>query len=179
MTGIKPGLIASLEKLLGRPLQWAICLLHLNKLPLSHVFQMIGGTTNGPQSFACPIRKAITGKVSTWQVTTFKKIENDDFPAISNFVLETLSTDQYYAYKICQAVISGELSEYLELLEVGKLSHARWLTLGCRVLSFYVSQQKSLNSLQTLAKFLVKVYFPCWFTIKMRCKLTNGARNFF
>ena len=53
--GIKSSLIASLEKLLGRPLQWAICLLHLNKLPLRHVFQMLDGTTTGPQSFAGPI----------------------------------------------------------------------------------------------------------------------------
>ena len=151
MTGIKSGLIASLEKLLGRPLQWAICLLHLNELPLRHVFQMLDGTTTGCQSFAGSIGKTITGKVSTWQVTSFKKIENDDFPTISNFVLETLSTD----HKICQAVISGELSEDLELLQVGKLSHARWLTLGCRVLRFYVSQQKPSNSLRTLAEFLV------------------------
>ena len=28
-------------------------------------------------------------------------------------------------------------------------------------------------------EFLVKVYFPCWFTIKIRCKLTDGVRNFF
>ena len=75
MTGIKSGLIASLEKLPGRPLQWAICLLHLNELPLHHVFLMLNGTTAGPQLFAGPIGKAITGKVSTWQVTSFKKIE--------------------------------------------------------------------------------------------------------
>ena len=119
MTGIKSGLTASLKKLLGRPLQWAICLLHLNQIPLRHVFQILDGTTTGPQSFAGPVGKAIARKVSTWQVTSFKKIKNDDFPTISNFIQETLSTDQYHAYKICQAVISGELSEDFELLEVG------------------------------------------------------------
>ena len=36
MTGKNSGCIASLEALLGRPLQWAICLLHLNELPLRH-----------------------------------------------------------------------------------------------------------------------------------------------
>ena len=75
MTGIKSGLTASLEKLLCRPLQWAICLLHLNQIPLLHVFQMLDGTTTGPQSFAGPVGKAIARKVSTWQVTSFKKIK--------------------------------------------------------------------------------------------------------
>ena len=44
MTGFKSGFIASLENLLGRPLQWAVCMLHLNELPLRHVFQMLDGT---------------------------------------------------------------------------------------------------------------------------------------
>ena len=39
MTGKSKGFIASLETLIGRPLQWVICLLHLNELPLRHVFQ--------------------------------------------------------------------------------------------------------------------------------------------
>ena len=38
MTGKSKGLIASIETLIGRPLQWVICLLHLNELPLRHVF---------------------------------------------------------------------------------------------------------------------------------------------
>ena len=38
MTGNKAGFIRCLEEKLGRPLQWAFCLLHCNELPLRHVF---------------------------------------------------------------------------------------------------------------------------------------------
>ena len=179
MTGYKSGLIASLEKLLGRPLQWVVCMLHLIELPLRHVFQMLDGTTTGPESFSGPIGKAIAGKVSDWQVNSFKKIEVNDFPTLPNHVLESLSSDQYYAYEICQAVISGNMTEDLKLLEIGKLSHARWLTLGCRVLRYYVAQNIPSASLKSLAEFAVKVYFPCWFNIKLNCKITDGSKNFF
>ena len=38
MTGKSQGFIASLDTLIERPLQWVICLLHFNELPLRHVF---------------------------------------------------------------------------------------------------------------------------------------------
>ena len=38
MTGPYNGLKRSLEEQLSKPLQWSVCLLHLNKLPLRHVF---------------------------------------------------------------------------------------------------------------------------------------------
>ena len=45
-------------------------------------------------------------------------------------------------------------------LEVGGLNHSRWLTLGCRILRFYVAQEKPTSNLSTLAEFLIRVYFP-------------------
>ena len=38
MTGKFNGFIRSLEELVNKPLQWVICLLHANKLPLRHIF---------------------------------------------------------------------------------------------------------------------------------------------
>ena len=64
MTEYKSGFIASLKKSLGRHLQWVVCLLHLNELPLRHIFQMLDGTTTGPESFSGPIGKSIVEKVS-------------------------------------------------------------------------------------------------------------------
>ena len=55
MTSKCKGFIASLETLVGRPFQWVICLLHLNELPLRHVFQNLHGVTSGPDSFSGPI----------------------------------------------------------------------------------------------------------------------------
>ena len=55
MTGKSKEFIASLETLIGRPLQWVICLLDLNELALRHVFQNLNGVTSGPDSFSGPI----------------------------------------------------------------------------------------------------------------------------
>ena len=64
MTGKSKGFIASLETVIGRPLQWVICLLHLNELPLRYVFQNFDGITPGPDSFSGPIGRQLNGAVS-------------------------------------------------------------------------------------------------------------------
>ena len=61
MIGKSKGFVASLETLIGRPLQWVICLLHLNELPLRHVFQNLDGVTSGPDSFSGPIGRQLNG----------------------------------------------------------------------------------------------------------------------
>ena len=94
-------------------------------------------------------------------------------------VVNDLSTDQYYAYKICMAVMVGHVPQDIELLEVGELFHSRWITLGCRILRFYVSQEKPSPNLKLIAEFCIKVYFPSWFLIKRKHKLTESSRNFF
>ena len=47
-SGVKGGVIRLLELELGRPLQWLICLLHANELPLRHLLQKLDGVTHGP-----------------------------------------------------------------------------------------------------------------------------------
>jgi hypothetical protein len=54
-TGITGGVIRLLELELGRPLQWFICLLHANELPLRHLFLKLDGVTQGPRSMSGPI----------------------------------------------------------------------------------------------------------------------------
>ena len=64
MTGEYNGAIRKLEELLGRPLQWCICLLHCIELPLRHVFLLVDGTSTASDSFSGPIGKKLCGKVS-------------------------------------------------------------------------------------------------------------------
>ena len=66
----------------------------------------------------------------------------------------------------------------LEFLEVGGLKHSRWLTLGCRILRFYVAQEKPTSNLSTLEEFLVKAYFPGWLQIKFNNNITDGPKNY-
>ncbi|GBL98176.1 hypothetical protein AVEN_268265-1 [Araneus ventricosus] len=59
-TGWKNRVIHRIENLVGRPLQWSICLLHFNELPFRHIFQHIDGQTAGPKSFSEPIEQQLT-----------------------------------------------------------------------------------------------------------------------
>ena len=63
----------------------------------------------------------------------FKSIPNPKFPVIPNSLMDDLSSDQYYTYRICSAVMLESVDANLEFLEVGGLNHSRWLTLGCRI----------------------------------------------
>ena len=113
MTGKFNGVIRSLEELLKTPLQWSICLLHTNELPLHHVFMELGGTTNSPDSFTRPIGKQLDGCVSEWLVVKLKNIPYVHFPDIPQSAVDELSSDQHYAYRICMAVIVGSVDENL------------------------------------------------------------------
>ena len=62
---------------------------------------------------------------------------------LSDEALCDVSNDQYYAHQICWSIINEALDPDLQLLEVGPLCHLRWLTLGCRILRHYVSQDKT------------------------------------
>ena len=41
---------------------------------------------------------------------------NSNFPTLENDVIDDLSTDQHYAYRICWEIILGDIDEVLQLL---------------------------------------------------------------
>ncbi|GBM63784.1 hypothetical protein AVEN_72207-1 [Araneus ventricosus] len=51
-TGWKGGVIRLLETYVGRPLQWNICMLHANELPVRHLIPEMDGCTKGPYSYS-------------------------------------------------------------------------------------------------------------------------------
>ena len=73
----------------------------------------------------------------------------------------------------------GVVDSDLQYLKVGPIVHSRWLTLGCRILRYYVSVDEPSSNLETLTKFCLQVYFPSWFEIKLNSQLTCGSKNFF
>ena len=71
----------------------------------------------------------------------------------------------------------GSVDANLEFLEVGGLNHSPWSTLGCRILRFYVAQEKPTYNLSTLAEFLIKVYFRGWFTSNSTTRLLMDQKT--
>ena len=143
------------------------------------MFLELEGTTKSPDSFLGPVGKKQNGKVSTWPVKNFEPIENAKFPKLPDDIVNDLSSDQYYGYRICLAVMSGYLDPDLQKLQIGPIVHSRWLTLVCHILRFYTSTKQPSKSLVQLTNFGLKIYFPTWSNIKKENKITEGAKNSF
>lgn len=87
---------------LERPVHWFVCMLHLNELPLRHLFKKIDGITN--RWYTGVIGRKLLD-CENLQVKKFKPIFSENMPDGINDTI--LSTDQKYLYKICHAISSG------------------------------------------------------------------------
>ena len=134
----------------------------------------IDGTTKGPDKFSGEIGSQLNGNVSRWCVAKFRPIPNPKFVLLDDEVIDDLSTDQYYAYRFCWGVITGNIDDDLAFLEVGPMNHSCWLSLACRILQYYVSISKHTKNLMLIAKFIKKIYFRSWFDININRYLTGS-----
>jgi hypothetical protein len=173
-TGPKGGILRLFEKHLNRPLQWLICLLHANELPLRHLIHELDGKTSGPLGFTGP-----NGK----QLLDCEKKPLEQYEAIESSNIEVdaddLSTDQKYLLDIYKAVSSGDCSVTVAMRSPGKMAHSRWLTTASRILRLYVSTVEPNDNLQDIVCFIMKVYVPLWFSIKSKPLISDGAKHVF
>lgn len=175
-TGWKSGVIRQLEEKFKHEVQWIICLLHLNELPLRHLFQKLDGTTSGPNSFNGVIGRMLNMKdATTMEICNFEPIEID-LSFVEN-ISDDLSTDQCYLYKICQAISSGYCSPQLAQKNPGKICHSRWLTLANHLLRLYISLSNPSENVKILVEFIMKVYAPSWFSIKYQFQIYNASKH--
>ena len=128
-TGHNEGGIVHMEKLLGRPLHWFICLLHGVELPLRAFVRELDGGAKGPFSLKGPIGKTLGDELNELPIVPFKKVPNPDFPVVAEGDYE-LSKDQKYLLSMCHAVMEGYVPEDLANQTPGPLSIARWITLA-------------------------------------------------
>lgn len=172
----------SLEILIGRKLVWLVCILHTNELPLRHLINKLDGPTLSNNLFSGPIGKLLPSTTELPINEEFTPITiGSPLIKLSEEVLDDLSTDQYYGYRLVTAIREGVLPKSLALLEIGPVNHSRWLTTANRVLRLYVSlhdlQGKEDHNLRLLTEFIVGVYYPCWFMAKVKHKWVEGPRH--
>ncbi|GBM04569.1 hypothetical protein AVEN_93970-1 [Araneus ventricosus] len=119
-TGVKGGIIRNMELILNRPLQWFLCQLHANELPLRHLFAHVDGTTTGPRSFTDEIGKSLAG-CEKLPAISFTTIECTLYEVTNK---KDLSTDQLYLMEICVAINYGHCRESLSKRNPGKVYHS-------------------------------------------------------
>ncbi|GBN16850.1 hypothetical protein AVEN_260481-1 [Araneus ventricosus] len=72
----------------GRSLQWAVCLLHANELPLRHLLQTLYGVTSDPRVFSGPIGIAIK-TCEELAIVPFEAIERSPLSEMGNSIYVT------------------------------------------------------------------------------------------
>ncbi|GBM90613.1 hypothetical protein AVEN_239219-1 [Araneus ventricosus] len=157
---------------INRPLQWCICLLHTNELPLRHLLNSLDDATTGPTEFCGPIGKAIK-TCEELPVVSFSSISVENMP--DNIDIMVLSNDQQYPYDICLAISRGECYYDLALRNPGPVSHLRWLTTTGRILRLYVAAERPSDNPIILATYIMNVYEPVWFHVETKPSVTEEA----
>ena len=182
-TGEHSGIIRRLETTLNRPLQWLICMLHLNELPVREIFKNIDGKTTGPKGFSGPIGKMLNFDPRHLPIVDFQPVTGNVKELCVN-ITKDFSADQKYLLKASIAVQKGKQNsdaaaiKCLQTASPGTLNHARWLTLANRTLRLFMGTKSPSRNLLQLVTYIVRVYAPSWFEIKTHSNCTDGSRNF-
>jgi hypothetical protein len=100
---------------------------------------------------------------------------------LSRYVIDDLSTDQLYGYKMVLAIRTGNIPIDLIKMECGPVNHSRWLTTANRMMQIWVSVHglsgENLSTLSHLVEYVVGVYYPMWLDIKVRWSFIEGPRH--
>ena len=147
---------------MNRPLQWNICLLHFNELPLKHLLRELYGKPTGPNHFCGPIAGDLRNCENETVLDNFEAIACD-FPEIDQ---KDLSSDQKYLWEISHAVSSGVCPASVAAKGAGNMSLSSWLNTASRFLRLYITEPKPNKKLRTIVTLIIKVYVPLWFQIK-------------
>ncbi|GBO31327.1 hypothetical protein AVEN_213062-1, partial [Araneus ventricosus] len=132
----KSGVSVLLEEEFKKSLQWLVCLLHFNELPLRHVFEYLDGETIGALTYSGPIGKSVVN-CKNLPVANFKPVYCD-LPVVT---AKDFSKDHKYLLEIFYAVLTGVCSSDPSRCDPGPTSHARWLTTANRILRLYVGTE--------------------------------------
>ena len=181
-TGWRGGVIAWVERIIGRKFHWLICLVHTNELGLRCLIQKTDGKTDSKKGFSGPLGKLLKLVPQMKHNPSFKPISvGPDLISLPPEIVKSLSTDANLAYLRCQAVRSGHLPRDVALRKTGEIVHCRWLTTGSTFLDMWTREHglegELLIRLENIVIYLVSDYFPMHFLIKVKHSWLDGPRH--
>ena len=96
-------------------------------------------------------------------------------------ILKQMSTDAALCYRLLCAIRSGKLSPELARRKCGEIVHSRWLTTGEALMLLWMSDHQftgiTLRKLRFIVNFVVNIYFPMFFEIKVKHKIVDGPKH--
>ena len=183
-TGKYIGAFAFLEDMRQGKLLWVICVLHLNELPLRHIFVFVDGPTSSNNTFKGVIGKLLPHIEELDWCVKFEMLQiGPGMPELTEEVAADLSSDQRMLYLVFVSIWSGEIRVELYSLTPGPISHSRWLTLCVRILLLFLKKHslkgKNKKNLLVIVKFLMSNYVPMWFTYKQHTGITEAPKHLY
>ena len=177
-TGKRNGNMRQIEIFVNKPLQRVVCLLHFNELTLRHLAKHLDGPTQGPATTSGPIGIAILD-CERKPVQEFEAIQEDWVASTVSRMrgVTDLSCDQQLLLDTCAAVSSGCCPPNIAEMKPRPVVQSRWLTTATRVLQLYMSESTPSTELRQLSEFIMRVYAPTWFAIKLAPTIAEGARH--
>ena len=167
---------------MGKKLHWVVCILHTNELPLRHLIAGTDGPTTSDHTFSGPLGKALSSVTEMEPNPRFPKIRiGPDLIKLDQDVIDDLSSDQNYGYRMVCAIRNGIVPLDLILLDIGPVCHSRFLTTANRFTRMWVSKHgfkgKDLANLRLIVEYIVGVYYPLWFEAKVKHNHVEGPRH--
>ena len=157
-------------------------MIHTNELPIRHLIKELDGPTTSKDGFKGEVCSLLKNVEKMEYNPEFKPIEGgEDLVELTPQVLNNMSTDSILAYKICQAVKSGDIPDDLKNIQIGPLNHARWLNTQTRIIYMTTRKHglegKNLKVLSSLAVYAVQSYFKLFFDIKVKHKMSDAPEH--
>lgn len=92
-------------------------------------------------------------------------------------ILKDLSRDQPLLYGYARGISAGKIPEKLIQQKPGPINHSCWLTLGIRIMIDYTRTEEPGPGLIKIVSYVVQVYVPSWFLIKLKHHFKYGPSN--
>lgn len=134
-------------------------------MPLRHLIQELDGKTLSNKKWSGPLGKMSNSATKLEINPRFERITVDP-PLIdlAQTVIDELSTNQYYSYMIGSGIRIRVMHDRLAYLQIGPVSHSRWLKMALRFCRICTAHQKlkgnQLHNLRLIFPFIVGVYLP-------------------
>ncbi|GBL78089.1 hypothetical protein AVEN_181726-1, partial [Araneus ventricosus] len=174
-TGWKGGILRKSEELIGKPMQWAVCLSSNCRSDLSSCIL----TALHQVPYSCI--GLISSKLPDCEklpVVSFKPIKCD-LPYHSADDLRKLNNDLMYLFQISKAIKSGECQENLPSMNPDKLNKACWLTSANRILRLYIATKNPNNKFLEIVTYILTVYVVMQYRVRTQSSNADGSRHVF
>lgn len=175
-TGVENGIIRRFEEFLGWPIQWIVCLLHLNELMFHRLFALLDSSSCSPHGYASELGHQLQ-VCETLKIVKFNRIKLDIDKLPANIDDWNLTSDQKYLLELAKAIDGGIVSDKLAKQKPGNMHKARWATTMSRTLRVYASVKHPSIILQILVTYIMKVYIPVLLAIKGQPSFVHGSRH--